>query len=177
MFVKKMGGILLVVVTLSNVLFAVNAGCVDRPEATNTTETAADKVSNFFMEVGCTLKSGAEKVKERVESSYNYLKSKITPDEFKNSTHNDVKPPTDDRITFKDNPEDTMLGHEQSPPEMATELPVPISTSTSTATAPSVNGANNTIVSIDDRATLVAPEMCKENEVKIKGVCQERVDI
>lgn len=167
-------GIFLLVVTLANIMFVVNAACVERPEATNSTaDSAVDKVSNFFMEVGCTLKSGAERVKERVESGYNYLKAKITPDDLKanSTTLNDLKPriPDNDRITFKDSPEDALIEHgliEQV--EIATEL--------TTSTESSITGVNNTTVTIDDRTALTAPEMCPQGEVKVDGKCRKNVD-
>lgn len=170
-------GIFLVIVTLANVMFAVNAGCVDRPEAINSTaESAMDKVSNFFMEVGCTFRSGAEKVKERVESGYNYLKSKITPDEFKNSTtQNDVKAniPNDDRITFKDSPEDGLIEYGMQPTAEIETTTIEVASSTLS----SINGVNNTGVTIDDRTALTAPEMCPQGEVKINGKCRKDIDL
>lgn len=169
-------GIILLIVTLANVMFAVNAACVERSEATNSTaESAVDKVSNFFMEVGCTLKSGAERVKERVESGYNYLKTKITPDDLKanSTTLNDLKPsiPHDDRITFKDSPEDGLIEH-----EIAQIAQVEIATELTTSTESSITGVNNTAVTIDDRTALTAPEMCPQGEVKVDGKCRKNVD-
>lgn len=168
-------GIFLLIVTLANVMFTVNAACVERLEATNSTaESAVDKVSNFFMEVGCTLKSGAERVKERVESGYNYLKAKITPEDLKanSTTLNDLKPsiPDDDRITFKDSPEDGLIEQEVeiAQVEIATEL--------TTSTVSSIPGVNNTAVTIDDRTALTAPEMCPQGEVKVDGKCRKNVD-
>lgn len=172
MLAVNKSGIFLVIVTLANVIFAVNAACVDRPESGNSTESAVDKVSNFFMEVGCTIKSGAERVKERVESGYNYLKSKITPDDLKNSTlHNDVKSniPNDDRITFKDSPEDGLGEYDSAPVEISTEP--------TTSTASSSSEANGTTVLLDDRVALTAPEMCPEGEVKVNGKCRTPVDV
>lgn len=167
-------GIFLLIVTLVNVMFAVNAACVERPEATtnSTAESAVDKVSNFFMEVGCTLKSGAERVKERVESGYNYLKAKITPEDLKtnSTTLNDLKQsiPHDDRITFKDSPEDGLIEHEMAQVDIATEL--------TTSTESSITEVNNTTVKIDDRVALSAPEMCPQGEVKVDGKCRKNVD-
>lgn len=140
----------------------VNAACTERPADNSTTDNSAvDKVSNFFVEVGCTLKSGAERVKERVESGYNYLKSKITPDDMKNQTMMADGPstPSDDRITFKDddNPDNMELGASlqiTTPAGMFRREPLVV-----------------------DRTALIAPEMCAEGEVRLHGKCRQRADV
>lgn len=171
--------IFLLIGALASVLIAVDAACVERDiKDHNATETAVDKLSNFFMDVGCSIKSGAEKVKERVESGYNYLKSKIDDSDNRNKTSKEIhieskpnkpienkhddehKEPNeddllnDDRITFKDQ------DSEISPQDITTELPV-----------------NKTLVSIDDRTALTAPEMCPQDEVKVDGKCRKNVDL
>lgn len=167
----------LLVVAFASVLVTIEAAsCVDRNvKDHNATESTVDKLSNFFMEVGCTLKSGAEKVKERVESGYNYLKSKIDESTHSNNTTQDTKPKDnvhdlnvepkkvdvpkaavenkvldEDRITFKDSDET-----ENAPQEVTT---VEIETTT---------------VAVDNRVAISAPEMCKEGEEMIDGKCRE----
>lgn len=172
--------IFLLIVTLANVMIVANAACADRLDANSsnsTSDSTVDKMSNFFMEVGCTIKSGAEKVKEKFESGYNYIKSKVTPDEFKNATQSDVKPmndgslPQDDRITFKDNPEDALNGNESSPPESSpTEANTVVGATDVTITYPDV-----TAIVVEDRTALDAPEMCSQGEVKTKGKCRKEI--
>lgn len=170
----------LLFVAFASVLVTIDAGCIDRDvKEHNATETTVDKLSNFFVEVGCTLKSGAEKVKERVESGYNYLKSKIDDSTNSNKTMKETKPESDvhnlnvepksldvpkaaiedqfyndDRITFKDSDETDNV-----PQEITTEA------------------VATTDVSVDNRNALVAPVMCKEDEEMVDGKCREIVDL
>lgn len=149
----------LLIVTIASVMTTVNAACVERQQSTNSTsDSAVDKVSNFFVEVGCTIKSGAERVKERVESGYNYIKSKITPDDVKNGTISDNKVPLaqpDDRITFKDEQGSANDQEAVNPPEAS---PVAM---------------NPMPVELVDRTALTAPEMCHDGFKRIDGKCRE----
>lgn len=154
--------IFLGIVIYACAMIAVDAACADRNEENNSTsDSTVDKVSNFFMEVGCTLKSGAERVKERVEHGYNYLKSKITSDEVKNATD---APSTDsykdDRITFRDD--------DASPSNLPTEQ--------SSTILPDVSG-NATGIEVGTRNALTAPEMCQDDEATIDGKCREVVQL
>lgn len=141
----------------------MSAACVDRQNANATSDSAMDKVSNFFVDIGCTLKSGADKVKERVESGYNYIKSKITPDDVKNATMTDnniTLAQSDDRITFKDD-------QGSSDPEMsATEI-----------TITSTNDDNNPGTKLENRVALRAPEICPKGHSRIEGRCREVFDL
>lgn len=70
--------ICLSVAVLANVV-EIDGACIQQPENHHpSNETTLDKVSDFFSDLGCSLKSGAGKVKDGVESGYNYLKTKIT---------------------------------------------------------------------------------------------------
>lgn len=145
----------------------VNAACAERPNDNNnaTSDSAVDKVSNFFVDIGCTIKTGAERVKERVESGYNYLKSKITPDDMKNQTMIDdnTAPGTDgDRITFKEDDENAAMGgslQATTPAAMHNPRNVPGK------------------VDITDRTALIAPEFCAEGEVLVDSKCRKIVEI
>lgn len=130
----------------------VHAACTERPDDNSTDGTAVDKVSNFFVEVGCTIKSGAERVKERVESGYNYLKSKITPEDMKNQTL-----ASNDQITFQED--------ELAPGGIGGSVP-----SASPATFHELPG-------IDFRTALIAPEMCPPGQVRVDGSCRKDADI
>lgn len=134
----------------------VNAACTERPADNSTADTAVDKVSNFFVEVGCTFKSGAERIKERVESGYNYLKSKITPEDMKNQTLADGKT-SDDRITFQED-------------ELASGG---IGGSVQTATPATFHETPG----IDFRTALIAPEMCPQGQVRVDGRCRLDADV
>lgn len=176
--------ILLLVVVLACVLIKVDASCIDRDvKDHNSTESTVDKVSNFFMEVGCTLKSGAEKVKEKVESGYNYLKSKIDDSTHKNKTITENKteinehdskaepkeideskvateelPLMDDgRITFKD--EDSEIS------------PIDIKTTELPKTTTSSN--NNSTVELDNRTAIDTPSICPQGQERINGQCRK----
>lgn len=132
----------------------VNAACTDRPVDNSTVDASAvDKMSNFFVEVGCTIKSGAERVKERVESGYNYLKSKITPDDMKNGT---LTGTNDDHITFQE--DDAAGGIGGSVPA-----------------APPVEFHETG--AIDFRTALIAPEMCPQGQVHVNGKCRLDADL
>lgn len=131
----------------------VNAACTERPPDNTTADTAVDKVSNFFVEVGCTIKSGAERVKERVESGYNYLKSKITPDDMKNGTLT----ANDDHITFQE--DDAQGGGIGGSIPAATPVEF-----------------HETGV-IDFRTALIAPEMCPRGQVYVDGQCRIDADV
>lgn len=157
------------VVVLASVCFTtttVNAACAERAaDNNNATDTAVDKVSNFFVEVGCTIKSGAERVKERVESGYNYLKSKITPEDMKNQTMTDDALSTDgDRITFKEDDENAAPGAGGS-----------LQATTPAAMRNEQNRAQK--VEIADRTALVAPEFCAEGEVLVNSKCRKIADV
>lgn len=171
--------IFLLVVAFASALIGVDAACVERvTKDNNSTESTVDKLSNFFMEVGCSLKSGAEKVKERVESGYNYLKSKIDDSPTNNKTTKDTTPePTkltseneldnkqkhpskdellnSDRITFKD---DDIIDSSQD---------------VTTAQTPT----NGTAVNVTNRTAINAPEICPQGEVMIDGKCRQNVDV
>lgn len=156
----KMANLLLIVM-IASVMATVNAACVERQQnANSTSENTMDKVSNFFVEVGCSIKSGAEKVKERVESGYNYLKSKITPDDVKNGTIADNKVPLaqkDDRITFKDE-QGAANDQAMNSPDGETSEPG--------------SGEPKTIELID-RTAITAPEMCPKGYKRIDDMCRE----
>lgn len=159
MFISRNTVIFFVIVTIASVTTTVSAACVDRQAANATSDSTMDKVSNFFVDIGCTLKSGADKVKERVESGYNYIKSKITPDDVKNATMIDNKVPlakSDDRITFKDD-------QSSNDPEMnASEI-----------TTTSTNDDNNPGTKLENRVALRAPEICPKGQSRIEGRCRE----
>lgn len=166
--IEKNTMFLVIVVVASVCLTAtttVNAACTERPaDGQNATDSAVDKVSNFFVEVGCTIKSGAERVKERVESGYNYLKSKITPDDMKNQTMtgDDKVTPSDDgdRITFKEDDENNMaLGIAVTPAGIHNDKNM------------------QEKVEIADRTSLFAPEMCGEGEVRVNSKCRQKVEV
>lgn len=162
LFVEKTTMLVLVVVLASVCLTTttVSAACTERPADSNnsTSDSAVDKVSNFFVEVGCTIKSGAERVKERVESGYNYLKSKITPEDMKNQTMTDDKA-DGDRITFKEDDE-SMGGSVQAvtPAGIRNDKNMPEK------------------VELADRTALNAPlnlEDCKEGQVRVNSKCRQ----
>lgn len=155
-----------IVLLASACLTTVNAAaCIERPLDNNSTsDSAVDKVSNFFVEVGCTIKSGAERVKERVESSYNYLKSKITPEDMKNQTLADGQTtPADDRITFKE---------DEQPDNMAAGIGGSVQ-----ATTPAGVHKMPEKFQVVDRTALIAPEMCAEGQVYINGKCRLDADL
>lgn len=93
--------LLLLCALLLSVMVArpVNSGCVTRNEGAE--KGAADEeeqgsVSDFLHNFGCSLRSGAKKVKDSVESGYNFLKSKVqtltddeADDKSKNKNDND----------------------------------------------------------------------------------------
>lgn len=162
-FVEKTTMFVLVVVLASVCLTTttVSAACTERPaDGNNATDSAVDKVSNFFVEVGCTIKSGAERVKERVESGYNYLKSKITPEDMKNQTMTDGEKADGDRITFKEDDE-SMGGSVQAvtPAGIRNDKNMPQK------------------VEIADRTALSAPEFCAEGQVLINAKCRQIAEI
>lgn len=164
-FVEKSTMLVLAVVLAGVCLTTttVSAACTERLADNNnsTSDSAVDKVSNFFVEVGCTIKSGAERVKERVESGYNYLKSKITPDDMnKNQTMTDDKVSDGDRITFKE--DDEGMG-----------------ASLQAATPAGIHNDKNMAqkVTIADRTALSAPEFCAEGQVYINSKCREIADV
>lgn len=166
MFLAKKNMMFVLVVVLASVCLTttkVNAACTERPADNSTSDSAADKVSNFFVEVGCTIKSGAERVKERVESGYNYLKSKMTPEDMKNNQTMADGPstPSDDRITFKDDE-----FPENMAPGMGGSLHV---------TTPA--GVYKRRLEVVDRTALIAPEMCPEGHVLLNGKCREDADV
>lgn len=60
----------------------VNGACNNEHSDTNSTNSSAmEKVSVFFLDIGCSIKSGANRVRDKIESGFNYVKNKITPDE------------------------------------------------------------------------------------------------
>lgn len=161
MFAIKSTAIFLGVVIYASAMIAVDAACADRYEADNPSNSTVDKVSNFFMEVGCTLRSGAQRVKERVEHGYNYLKGKITSDEVKNGTSATARgSDQDDRITFRDD--------DGSPSNSSSEEPSTV--------IPDVS-LNATGIEVGNRNALTAPETCKEDEAVIDGKCREVVQL
>lgn len=128
----------------------VDAACVDRENVNSTSDSAMDKVSNFFVDIGCTIRSGADKVKERVESGYNYLKSKITPDDVKNATSIDnveQMVQTDDQMKIKD--------------DTATKLP-------EITTASSHDGGKK----VENRVAITAPQICPHGQIRLDGKCR-----
>lgn len=155
---------LVLIVVLASVCLTtttVNAACTERQADTNaTSDSAVDKVSNFFVEVGCTIKSGADRVKERVESGYNYLKSKITPDDMKNQTMmaDDKLTTSDDRITFKEDEENMAAG-------------------ISAVTPAGMHKNSPEKVVIVDRTALIAPEMCPQGLILVNSKCRQDADL
>lgn len=80
----------------------VNSGCATRSEGAE--KGAADEeeqsgVSDFLHNFGCSLRSGAKKVKDSVESGYNYLKTKVqtlTDDENDDKAEKKKQPENDE---------------------------------------------------------------------------------
>lgn len=74
-----------VLFSVTNFIRPVDSGCTNRPnnndDTTNTTlpndGDEHSSVSEFFHNVGCSLRSGAKKVKESVESGINFVKSRV----------------------------------------------------------------------------------------------------
>lgn len=141
------GKIVIVVLTFAFAsVTMVNAACVERPE-TNSTHTAMDKVSDFFSDVGCTIKSGAGRVKDSVENGFNYIKSKITPDDAEHPLTESQTMPTDlgdrmERLTSSRVHEDVMRSKRY----------------------------------LTSDSALFAPEMCAAGQVMIDGKCRAIVD-
>lgn len=54
----------------------VDGGCVNRSDGDDSDEEHSS-VSDFFHNVGCSIRSGAKKVKDGVETGYNFIKDKV----------------------------------------------------------------------------------------------------
>lgn len=160
MIVMEKRVIWLLIVTLASVMIAVDANCIDRdPTEANSTESTMDKVSNFFIEVGCTLRSGADKVKESVKNGYDYVKTKLDGLNTKNQTDTDTKPITAEQFS---NYKDKITFREKDSIGLTTEL-----TMITTTILPK----------LDDRIALTVPEMCQKGELKVDGKCRKQIKL
>lgn len=87
----------LIVIAISG---SVKGACTERGTATDLnkqseTDSIASSLGNFFMDVGCGIKSGAKSVKDSVETGYKFLKSKITSDEHNETNGHEIDRPYD----------------------------------------------------------------------------------
>lgn len=71
---------LLLIVVLMCLTASVHCGCVDRsdPNYETAKQTDGSSISDFLTNIGCSIQSGAKRVKDGVEGGYKYLKDKIT---------------------------------------------------------------------------------------------------
>lgn len=130
----------------------VNCGCAERTGPDNDENSGNDdesSVSNFFSNIGCSIKSGAKKVKESVEDGYKFIKTKLSSsdeetqntdkkEEQLESSHS-MNAASNGQIVFEDD-------------QIVSEV-TPIQTESISE--------NKTMV-LDDRASLTAPENCAD---------------
>lgn len=119
----------------------------------NESDSVSTSVSNFFTDIGCNIKSGAKSVKERVQSSYQFLKQKITndesvtnPTEINNGQHDDLN--SNPNLAQLDQIPKVPL----APEEDRIVFDGPIDTTTPAG------------ATIDDRISLTAPTICQKGE-------------
>lgn len=144
----KVAILVLIVAYASATLMVVNGNCVDRKATNSTSESAMDKVSNFFEEMGCTIKDGAGRVKEHIESGYNYLKEKMTIDN-KNQTTTEAPSSSGNQVAPEMGEKQAIEGIDPNENE---ELPASFM-----------------------RSALVAPIMCPNGQVQVNGKCRQDI--
>lgn len=67
---------ILCAVLVAIVTKTVEGGCANRSDGDDTDQEHSS-VSDFFHNVGCSIRSGAKKVKDGVETGYNFIKDKV----------------------------------------------------------------------------------------------------
>lgn len=143
----------------------------------NESDSVSTSVSNFFTDVGCSIRSGAKAVKERVQSGYRFIKQKIT---------------NDDRVT---NPTEMNNNHNGQPVDFNSYYPnIPLAPEeykyidpvSKVPLAPEddrivFNGPIETSTlaqfSLDDRIALTAPTICRKGERFDNNRCKKIFNI
>lgn len=158
--------IFLLIIALTHSL--TEGACTERTDTASTdqvkpneSDSVSTSVSNFFADVGCTIKSGAKAVKERVQSGYHFLKQKVTNDDGVtnpteiNDNHNGQ--PLNDFNSYSNIP----LAPEEN--KFIDQLPkVPLAPEDDRIV---FNGPIETsTIAVDDRISLTAPTICRKGE-------------
>lgn len=119
-------------------------GCVERsdPNYETAKQTDSSTFSDFLSSVGCSIQSGARRVKDGVEGGYNYLKDKI-------STAVDDTKSRDHRPSPENGGDAVIEGESDIYKHIRESVPL------APTPTPSVTG-----ISLDDRNAIAGPVSC-----------------
>lgn len=178
--------IFLSVALLGIFTISVSGGCAERIASVNENSAKDDNsssVTDLIADIGCSIQRGAKKVKDSVEDGYRILKEKLSSAVDENDKISNIKGEvdqssnrnnvvSDDRITFMDNQEQD--GGETD--EVTTEHESLIKLEPMQP-----DNANKTVafnITLDDRTSLSAPEMCPKGYVRTEsGKCERPVNL
>lgn len=181
------------VLVVASILNPVDGACTDRSNTDDKSaesDSIASSVSNFFMEVGCSIKHGAKSVKDGVENGFKFIKSKVSSEhEHEHEHDHNGTIPFDehdrlhehvplggknDPITFPDN--DHKLSVQPIKTTVTTDKPITtITTQAALTTIITDTTTNNAApgVTLDDRTALQTPNICPEGHVLVDDVCRK----
>lgn len=142
---EKIAILVIVIVVCGNMVTPASAACFDRFQSNATTDTAGERVSKFFEALGCSIQNGAGRIKDRVETGFNYIKNKITPDE--------------NNQTLSVN-ETTLSPLDEEQAEKWKQFILPQVSSQQISEVSLINA-------------LIAPEFCPQGQVRINGQCRD----
>lgn len=164
--------IFLLIIALTHSL--TEGACTERTDTVTSTdqlkpnesESVSTSVSNFFTDVGCSIKSGAKAVKERVQSGYQFIRRKIENDD---SATNPTEHNNNGRQDNFNSKEESKFidNHPQVPLAPFDDQIVfdgPIQTTTPVG------------FSLDDRVALTAPTICRKGERLVNDRCRKVSD-
>lgn len=188
MFSQRKTALLLLIVLAAVVLNSVKAAYID-PSENNEKDLTSDNEnqSSFLSDIGDVIKSSVKKVKEKVETGYDYIKTKVSSPNNKNKDIGETEDPSEngnesrfhrhqnkstpkpneDRITFLQN-ENVDMKDEDLPLSTFYE----INETTQKTIYKDEKQKNETI--LIDRTALDAPNICQKDEVYVDGVCRKK---
>lgn len=173
---RKLTIFLLIIIALAHSL--IEGACTDRTDTASTdqfkpneTDSVSTSVSNFFTDFGCSIKSGAKTIKERVQSSYQFLKQKITNDEsVTNPTEINNGQQSND---FNSYPKVPLAPEEKRSIDQLSTVPLTPEEDRIVFNGPIETFTTPAQISLDDRIALTAPTICRKGERLDNGSCRK----